>query len=174
MRLNLGADEIKIEGFVNVDISDKADLKLDLRFFPWPWMRGEVGEIMASHILEQFDKRDGVLFLCECHRILKPGGELHIAVPDMDKFIEARLTNRWEDIIGAYQWRDLNYFMGGDESESRTEWRHRYMYTFESLAFILKNYCNFESVYRREAMPIDSRQHERISLYVTARKAAAR
>lgn len=169
MKLNLGSDEVRLPGYVNVDMSDKAEMKVDLRFFPWPWMRNEADEIMASHILEHLAKRDAIMFLVECHRILKPGGKLYIAVPDLDKFIRARLTGRWDDIIGDYAWRDLNYFMGGDESETRPNWRHRYMYTYESLAYILETYCGFEVV-AREMLPIDTPDYERISLYVTATK----
>lgn len=169
MKLNLGAGSRKIEGFIGVDVSDEADVKVDLRFTPWLIEKESVDEILASHILEHFDKDDAIRFMKECHRILKPGGKLFVAVPDMDKFVEARLTGRWDDLIGNYAWRDLNNFLGGDEGEERPHWRHRYMYTFESLAFMLSTHCGF-AVHGRKALPIDTQEYEKISLYVTAEK----
>lgn len=42
-------------------------------------------EIYASHVLEHFDYRDGVLaVLQEWHRVLKPEGKLYVSVPDLD------------------------------------------------------------------------------------------
>lgn len=50
-------------------------------------------EIYASHVLEHFDFKDELLTtLKEWHRVLTPGGMLHISVPDMD--VLARL---WVD-----------------------------------------------------------------------------
>jgi len=42
-------------------------------------------EIYASHVLEHFDFKDELLaVLTEWHRVLVPGGMLHVSVPDMD------------------------------------------------------------------------------------------
>ena len=42
-------------------------------------------EVYASHVLEHFDFKDELLAtLKEWHRVLMPGGMLHISVPDMD------------------------------------------------------------------------------------------
>jgi predicted SAM-dependent methyltransferase len=43
------------------------------------------GELYASHVLEHFDyKAELPATLKEWHRVLTPGGMLHISVPDMD------------------------------------------------------------------------------------------
>lgn len=42
-------------------------------------------EVYASHVLEHFDYKDELLAtLKEWHRVLTPGGMLHVSVPDMD------------------------------------------------------------------------------------------
>jgi predicted SAM-dependent methyltransferase len=42
-------------------------------------------EVYASHVLEHFDYKDELLAtLKEWHRVLVPGGMLHVSVPDMD------------------------------------------------------------------------------------------
>jgi predicted SAM-dependent methyltransferase len=46
---------------------------------------GIFSEVYASHVLEHFDYVDELLAtLKEWHRVLAPGGMLHISVPDLD------------------------------------------------------------------------------------------
>jgi predicted SAM-dependent methyltransferase len=49
--------------------------------------------VYHSHVLEHFDKSDGVLFLRECHRVLAPGGVLRIAVPDLEQIVRTYLAS---------------------------------------------------------------------------------
>ena len=41
--------------------------------------------VYHSHVLEHFPKDDAIKFLHECYRVLKPGGILRIAVPDLEQ-----------------------------------------------------------------------------------------
>lgn len=46
---------------------------------------GTFAEVYASHVLEHFDYRDRLHgALLEWHRVLEPGGVLHVSVPDLD------------------------------------------------------------------------------------------
>lgn len=120
---------------------------------------------MASHVLEHFPKEQARLFLAECYRILRPGGELHIAVPDMDIFINCKLAGNWEP-VGRYSWKDFNWFFGGDERETRLEQRHYYMYNIETLTGMM-NCAGFDYVEQRGPLPEDNPLYHSISLYVT-------
>jgi predicted SAM-dependent methyltransferase len=42
-----------------------------------------VDAIYASHMLEHLDRTEARSFLAECRRVLKPGGILRLAVPDL-------------------------------------------------------------------------------------------
>lgn len=58
---------------------------------------GTFTTLYASHVLEHFDYQEELLLtLKEWHRVLEPGGTLHVAVPDMEQlcslFIEPSLT----------------------------------------------------------------------------------
>lgn len=167
MKLNLGCGKQRIPGFVNVDLAG-SDCNVDLSVFPWPWANSSTSEILASHILEHFGKEDGAKFIKECWRVLSPGGKLHIAVPDMDKFIDAHLTGDFSPLNG-YKWTDLNYLCGGDETELDRAQKHRYMYNFETLWFMC-DVGNFQETIKREMLPIDNQDYQAISLYVTAYK----
>jgi predicted SAM-dependent methyltransferase len=41
--------------------------------------------VYHSHVLEHFSELDGFNFIRECHRVLKPGGTIRIAIPDLEQ-----------------------------------------------------------------------------------------
>ena len=79
--LNLGCGDLPIKDAINVDFFDTghADQIVDLNEFPWPWQDNSVDGIYMIHFLGHC--HDLVKIIHECHRILKPGGFLHIQVP---------------------------------------------------------------------------------------------
>jgi predicted SAM-dependent methyltransferase len=85
MLLNLGAG-IKIwegENVVNHDIvqhSPAINAVWDLNETPWPWETNQFVEIHFYAVIEHL-KLTPIESLNECHRILKPGGELRIRYP---------------------------------------------------------------------------------------------
>jgi predicted SAM-dependent methyltransferase len=163
-RLNLGAGNYPLKGWTNIDLKDA-----DLRIRPWPWANDSIDEINASHLLEHFTKTDGFLFLTQCYRILKSGGALHLAVPDMDKFIACRLAGSFA-AVGDYRWTDLNYLLGGDDNEMLDHHKHKYMYCEASLAWTLEK-VGFFQVYRRHVTgALDNPKYAPISLYMEAVK----
>jgi len=164
LKLNLGAADWHIDGWRSVDLP-----AVDLSKFPWPWESESVQSIYAGHILEHFDRAAGNRFLGECRRVLCTGGVLFLAVPDMDKFIDCHLSGDFE-LLNGYAWRDLNHLLGGDHTEQRPEWRHRYMYCYASLAWTL-DYIGFRE-WRRDGFRdgLDNPTYEAISLYVEAIK----
>lgn len=84
MRLNLGCGaRIKpaTEGWVNVDIArqEGVDLVHDLDRGPWPIVAETATEIEAKDIFEHV--WNPILFMVECHRVLKPDAILHLHTP---------------------------------------------------------------------------------------------
>lgn len=80
--LNLGCGFTKLDGHVNVDAFENCepDVTHDLNQFPYPWNDESVDGIILSHTLEHLD--DWWAAFCECARILKPGAEFVVRVPD--------------------------------------------------------------------------------------------
>lgn len=84
-KLNLGCGIDYKTGYVNVDFHSHVniDVQHDLNSIPFPFMNEEFDFIYASHILEHLDKP--FVIMTELHRILKPGGRLHIKVPHFSR-----------------------------------------------------------------------------------------
>lgn len=79
VRLNIGAGTTYIPGFVNIDISEKADVTLDLSKDSLPFGDDSVDLIFSYHTLEHVSNY--LLALSEIHRVLKHGGHLLLGLP---------------------------------------------------------------------------------------------
>ena len=79
IKLNLGASSTYIPGFVNIDISPKADIVLDLGKDRLPFADNSVEVVFSYHTLEHIP--DYLFALSEIFRVLKHGGRLLVGVP---------------------------------------------------------------------------------------------
>ena len=74
--------------------------------------------VYHSHVLEHFTKEDGEKMIAECFRVLKPGGVLRIAVPDLERiartylhFLDLGLKDPDDELIKAnYDWMLLEMY----------------------------------------------------------------
>lgn len=81
--LNLGCGNRLIDGAVHHDRvkhRPEIDVVHDLNVRPWPFADKSFDKISALAVLEHLDI-DLVASLNECHRILRPGGQLVIKLP---------------------------------------------------------------------------------------------
>ena len=74
---NFGSDWIHIDGgdYGHLDYNDITNLEFE---------DNSVDLIYASHVIEYFDINEVKQLLREWRRVLKPGGELRVAVPDFE------------------------------------------------------------------------------------------
>lgn len=86
IKLNLGSHKKKIDGYQNVDIQNLpgVDVVHDLTAMPYPFRPESVTSIIMQEFLEHVEVRHALPILRECYRILKPGGQIHIQVPDIE------------------------------------------------------------------------------------------
>lgn len=77
IRLNIGAGDTQIPGFISLDIKTGTDASQKLDYAD-----GSVDEIYASHVLEHIHHSKTHEAVREWVRVLRPGGRIRIAVPD--------------------------------------------------------------------------------------------
>jgi len=86
MRLNIGSGYFQIEGddWMNLDSDPDvgADITADAKDYLSTCDDGGIDEIYAGHFLEHLTQAGALAFLAECYRVLVPGGNLGIVVPD--------------------------------------------------------------------------------------------
>jgi predicted SAM-dependent methyltransferase len=78
LKLNLGANDRRFDGFISVDVCEPADQIADLTQ-PWPWPDNSVDEILAFDVFEHLPNKRQTIN--ELYRVLKPGGIARIQVP---------------------------------------------------------------------------------------------
>lgn len=116
LRLNIGAGDVDVPGFIAVDHKTGGEayplrlghaLKVgDAVVEKWEALPDAcVDEIRAVHVLEHLGHTDSTAAVLEWGRVLKPGGTLKVAVPDFEYICKGYLEGRQEPFAG--------YLMGG-------------------------------------------------------------
>jgi predicted SAM-dependent methyltransferase len=161
-KLNIGSyKNMFYYGWVNVDILDLkqfADFQ-SYRFRQIDVSKGltcadnEVDIIFHSHLLEHFNREEGLTFLKECYRVLKPGGIIRISVPDAQL-----LTAKYLDgTILEYRYVNIGVEKSHDDVEALHELlyaNHKTLYDYTALQCILIN-AGFKEI--RKETPFTSR-----------------
>jgi predicted SAM-dependent methyltransferase len=120
LRLNIGAGDVPIDGYTPIDI------RHGQAAYPLPYETGSVEAIYASHVLEHYGIAEAPRVLAEWVRVLRPGGELKIAVPD---FARAARAYQEGDPLAMY------YVIGGQQDEHD---HHRSVYDLRTLSDLMR------------------------------------
>ena len=146
--LNLGCGNRYHENWTNIDfISTNEnilahDLKLGV-----PFNDNSFHAVYHSHVLEHFPKTDAAKFMKECYRVLKPGGFIRIAVPNLEEIVRQYLLN-------------LDKAISGDaEAQSRYDW-----IMLELFDQAVRNYSGGEMLeyWKQDPMPAENFVIERL------------
>jgi predicted SAM-dependent methyltransferase len=174
LKLHIGCGENIKDGWINIDLSAKAEINLDMRE-PLPFVDNSCAIIYSEHFLEHLDyPESAVSFLQECFRVLEVGGIFNCVVPDTEWPLQeyCGLVNRGYFSLSKEKWHppwcvtemeQINYhFRQGSE--------HRFAYDYNTLSIVLKG-VGFKEIVRREFnSDLDSVDREIGSLYVVAKK----
>jgi predicted SAM-dependent methyltransferase len=107
--LNLGCGSRSHPDWENLDLFPVAptvrahDLRKGI-----PFSDGTFDVVYHSHVLEHFSKQAAPGFLRECHRVLKSGGIIRVAVPDLERIARLYLEALERASHGMPGWRE-NY-----------------------------------------------------------------
>jgi predicted SAM-dependent methyltransferase len=98
-KLNIGSSSHVLPGWFNTDVQPFYANQhfLDAtQTFPFP--SNAFSFIRSEHMIEHVSHQDGLRMLKECHRVLRPGGTIRIATPDLRK-----LSRLYEKPLSAEQ-----------------------------------------------------------------------
>ncbi len=104
--LNLGCGQRFRPEWVNLDLHpaganvQRWDLQRKL-----PFSDGSFDVVYHSHVLEHFSKAEGLRFLGECHRVVRPGGIIRVAVPDLEKIARLYIEAFDRSLAGDSMWQ---------------------------------------------------------------------
>jgi predicted SAM-dependent methyltransferase len=130
-RLHIGCGQEALPGWINLDSRalPGVDRVLDVRDgLPFD----DVSAIYAEHFLEHLSLEDGLAFLRECRRVLRPDGVLRLSTPNLD-------------------WVYATHYRTGPASSGETKlydcfqlnrafhgWGHQFLYNRETLESVLR------------------------------------
>ena len=90
--VNIGCGSIFHPDWINLDVLPLAKevQSYDVRE-ALPFLSQEIDVCYSSHALEHLSKEQAKSFLTDCDRVLKPGGLIRIAVPDLEMIVRTYL-----------------------------------------------------------------------------------
>ena len=109
--LNLGCGTRYHRDWVNLNYTSTGpDVIAHNLYNGIPFNDGLFEVVYHSHLLEHFPKKYAPLFLKECHRVLKPGGIMRIAIPDLEQIARSYIYYLEKSLQGdleaqnCYEW----------------------------------------------------------------------
>lgn len=127
LKLHLGCFHKKIHGFVNVDIREEVAPEVVDDIFKLEKFENESTDlILAVHVLEHLSRKDSQQALHRWYEVLKPNGEVYIAVPDMEAvfahyFYHRKLSDLFS-ALGGSQRHDFDLHLSHFDFETLKLW----------------------------------------------------
>ena len=145
-KLQLGAGFTWLSGWLSTDINPATDQVLFLDATkPFPFVNATFDYVYSEHMIEHLTWSEGGLMLRECRRVLKPGGTVRIATPDL-KIILGLYENNRDPLNEKYiKW--FTELCAGDLPGCKASfvinaifrnWGHRFLYDGELLEMALR------------------------------------
>jgi predicted SAM-dependent methyltransferase len=151
-KLQIGAGPKRVDGWLCSDLnpSREGTIRLDVTQ-PFPFPDGCLDYIYAEHLIEHLSWKQGQRMLAECRRVLRGGGILRVATPDL-----ARLVAVYCGDAGAAGEQYLRYMHDRFTPRHRVHpavlmnlvmhaWGHTFLYDAEMLTFALGD-AGFDSI----------------------------
>jgi predicted SAM-dependent methyltransferase len=180
--LHLGCGERRIPGFLNVDVA-RSDYDIDLTSGKLPWVDGAFDAVVAQQLIEHLDLEYELPdLLAELLRVLRPGGQVWLSCPDMERVCRAYLADAGASLLRDRRKRWPEFSIGEMPPQQMVNvvfhqsGEHLNLFDYSLLAWLLrsKGFANPERVAEADLLrrfpEFPMRDDDDISLYVKAEK----
>jgi SAM-dependent methyltransferase len=104
-KLQIGTGENLLPGWLNTDLEPMAAEVIHLDALePFPFKDNEFDYIFSEHMIEHIPYIGGLFMLKECFRVIKPGGKIRIATPDIEKIVGLFSATQTEEQKKYIEW----------------------------------------------------------------------
>lgn len=138
IELDLGSGGPGREGSIGIDLHPQADVVWNLQR-GIPLSSNSVATIYSDHFLEHLPLVDVFNVLCECYRVLTPGGKLRFTVPHIDPYIEAWIKSDFKYIASKI-------------SDVPPSQKHLYQTCFDRISWLLLRDGEHKSMFDKQAI----------------------
>lgn len=180
-RIHLGCGRRRVAGWLNVDVAG-SDYDVDLGCGRLPWQSGSAAAVVSQQVVEHLELESEFLpLLQELRRVLRPGGELWIACPDMEKICRSYIEHRGADLLDDKRVRYPDYSLGEVPTQHMINvffqqgGQHKNLYDFGLLDWALRR-SGFATCERKVEQDLldrypgfPERQDDYHSIYIRAR-----
>jgi predicted SAM-dependent methyltransferase len=137
VRLHLGCGPRLLPGWINIDFVIGANVLLDLRR-PLPLPNDTVDYIFSEDFLEHLTFKAGTGLLGECARVLKSGGTLRIATPDLARLVQTYLERSEARLERSRKMFPSHFTFAQMFNTGMRAWGHQFVYDEEALRAVLE------------------------------------
>jgi len=143
-KLNIGAGpDLRLEGWLNTDRNphySRGVAYLDATE-PFPFKDSTFDYVTSEHLIEHLTYDEGLGMLRECFRVLKPGGRVRLATPDLRVYVDLFRAGK-SDVQHRYIRYHIDKFLPeiGVHGEcfvinnELRNWGHQFIYDRETLS----------------------------------------
>lgn len=143
-RLHLGCGSRRVPGWLNVDIQ-ASDWNVDLTAGWLPWADDSFDSMVSQHVVEHLHLDSEVLpLLNEVNRVVRPGGDIWLSCPDIERICQSYVDSNMRDIIDARKDRFPEWDLGGKPPSHMVnelfyqDGEHKNLFDFELLRWCLE------------------------------------
>jgi predicted SAM-dependent methyltransferase len=155
-KLHIGSGRNILSGWLNVDLApSRGQAFLDARR-PFPFADQMIDYVYSEHMIEHLNYANGLSMLAECFRVLKPGGKLRLATPDLAFFVRLYRDHKTSIEEGYIKWMTDTFIPSATSycdtfviNNSLRDWGHQFIYDEKVLSEALEH-AGFVKVKRCE------------------------
>lgn len=155
-KLHIGCGPHRLEGWLNTDLNPFHSLVLVDAGRRLPFDANAFDCIFTEHLIEHLEFRKGTQLLQECYRILKAGGKIRIATPNLQFLMDLYLPDKSElqkqyirDGMARYFPHLEMPFEAVVINHFFRAWGHQFIYDFKTLEAEMKR-AGFTGIQQEE------------------------